>query len=241
MSTAELNAIFDKFLSDNNGKKIERVDPSAYAQCFDLAIYWMEYLGFPQTIFSGLLNAHEIFDKWSNPQFDRIPNTGPFVPQKGDICIWSGGLNGGVGHVAIATGEGDVNHFKSLDQNWVLGSPSVVVDHNYGYFLGVQRYKVTNSPQPTMQDRRPYWFDLLNSVIWNKPKEQITDDMVNQFVRDYPSQKYRSGLWDQLCNVAGFTGDTNQVSVAMIVTKLKGQGFDKAGFIQKIIDFMKSL
>lgn len=57
MTTNELISKFDKFLSDNNGKYIERVDSNALNQCFDLAIYWCENLGYPKSIYSGLLSA----------------------------------------------------------------------------------------------------------------------------------------------------------------------------------------
>ena len=120
MTQQELNSIFDKALAENLGKYVERVDPNAYAQCFDWAIYWCEYLGFPKTIFSGLYGAHEIYDKWSHPSFEKIPNSTTFVPQKGDICVWSGSLNGGIGHVAVATGKGDTTYFESADQNWLV-------------------------------------------------------------------------------------------------------------------------
>lgn len=66
--------------------------------------------------------------------------------------------------------------------------------------------------QPTM-DRRPYWFDLMNKVIWNKPHEEITDQMVQDWIKDYPTQRNRSGLWDKLAIKAGYKGDTNVLSV----------------------------
>lgn len=230
MTTNELNSIFDKALSENLGKHVERVDPNAYAQCFDWAIYWCEYLGFPKTIFSGLYGAHEIYDKWSNPQFEKIPNSATFVPQKGDICVWSGSLNGGIGHVSVATGKGDTTYFESSDQNWVVGNPVTLVKHSYNYFLGVQRLKVTQS---TM-DRRPYWFDLINKVVWNKPYEQVTDSEVNKFVSEYPSQRARSGKWDQLCLKAGLTGDSNAVAVDQLAAKLQGNSFDKTAFLEGV-------
>ena len=48
--------------------------------------------------------------------FERINNYPEFVPQKGDIAVWTGGT---YGHVAICLGVGDVNTFKTIDQNWI--------------------------------------------------------------------------------------------------------------------------
>jgi CHAP domain-containing protein len=152
MTLTELQTLSDKFINDNNGKFIERVDPSALNQCFDLAIYWCEYLGLPKSVFSGLGLAHQIYDGWSNPQFAKIANSADFVPQKGDIVVFSGSLNGGVGHVSIATGKGDTNSFESFDQNWKAGSPATLVTHNYNFVLGVQRFNTTNSPIEPMNN-----------------------------------------------------------------------------------------
>lgn len=66
-------------------------------------------------------------------QFIRINNTPKFVPQKGDICIWNNGI---FGHVAICYGEGNVNTFKTIDQNW---TPLKLTDvwHNYLYMAPI--------------------------------------------------------------------------------------------------------
>ena len=45
----------------------------------------------------------------------RINNYPAFVPQKGDIAVWTGGE---AGHVAICLGEGDTSKFKTIDQNF---------------------------------------------------------------------------------------------------------------------------
>lgn len=71
----------------------------------------------------------------------------------------------------------------------------------------------TNSQPPMNNDKRPYYFDLMNKVIWNKPHEQLTEEDINKFTREYPSQLSRSGKWDQLCMKAGIQGDTNEVSI----------------------------
>lgn len=59
----------------------------------------------------NILNNQYVMDN-----FTRIDNYLEFVPQKGDIAVWTGGE---YGHVAICLGVGDINSFVTLDQNWV--------------------------------------------------------------------------------------------------------------------------
>lgn len=229
MTTQEVNATFDKFFADNNGKKIERVDPNAYAQCFDLAIYWCEYLGLPKNIFAGLYGANEIYNNWSNPQFEKIKNTATFVPIKGDIVVWSGSLNGGIGHVAVATGQGTVNSFQSFDQNWVVGSPSVLVMHDYNHVLGVQRLKVTGvspTPQPPMDNvyRKAGFFDKWwhayygTSVDTDKVTEAQAADRRMQSIRE----RDRAGNYDKVVQyLFGTNIDSNAVSATTAINKIK--------------------
>ena len=233
MTSQELNSTFDRFFSENNGKFVERVDPGSLNQCFDLAIYWCEYLGFPKTIFSGLINASQIYTQWTHTQFDKIPNTPEFVPQKGDICVFLGIP----GHVSVATGKGDLNTFESFDQNFPTGSASHLVTHNYNNLLGVQRLKVT---QNTM-DRRPYWFDLINRVVWNKPHEQIKDSEVELFTKEYPNQKAGNGNWSQLCNLV-YQGnvDSNKITVDQLWSEIH-KNCNKEELKKKVISFVQSL
>lgn len=74
--------------------------------------------------------------------FNRIENTPKFVPQKGDIVVWSGEISksNDCGHVAIATGDGTTSWFKSYDQNW--GEKAArEVKHRYKAVYGVLRPK----------------------------------------------------------------------------------------------------
>ena len=233
MTSQELITTFDRFFSENNGKFVERVDSNALNQCFDLAIYWCEYLGFPKSIFSGLINASQIYTQWTHTQFDKIPNTPEFVPQKGDICVFSGTP----GHVSVATGKGDLNTFESFDQNFPTGSASHLMTHNYNNLLGVQRLKVT---QNTM-DRRPYWFDLINRVVWNKPHEQIKDSEVELFTKEYPNQKAGNGKWSQLCNLV-YQGnvDSNKITVEQLWSEIH-KNCNKDELKKKVISFVQSL
>lgn len=222
MTTQELNTIFDKFLKDNNGRFVERVDSTSLNQCFDLAIYFCEYLGFPKTIYSGLLNAYQIYSQWSNPSFIRIENDDTFVPIKGDIVVWSGSKpgTGGAGHVAVCTGVGDINVFQAFSQNDPTGSPSILKTYDYSYVLGVQRLKVTDTPP--MNDniiRKASSFDKLvkyyhsigalqtddaDKVSYELMKEKF-DYERNEKIRLTP----KAVNWDKACNKYKINSDTS--------------------------------
>ena len=68
-------------------------------------------------------------NKYVMDNMERIDNYPEFVPQKGDIAVWTGSQ---YGHVAICLGDGDINAFKTIDQNW---KPQQLTEevHNYTY------------------------------------------------------------------------------------------------------------
>ena len=95
-------------------------------------------------------NAADYFNKYDNnatfkENFTKIKNTPTFVPQKGDIAVWTESHDG-LGHVAIATGEGDTSYFYSYDQNWT-DRKMKKERHNYSFggFAGVLRPKSQDS------------------------------------------------------------------------------------------------
>lgn len=160
MTKSELEAKFDTFLSDNNGKFIKSLPNSLNPQCFDLTVAWTNLLGIPHVAGNPspfpYANAYQIytdFGAFQSQYFDRIPNTPDYVPLKGDILSWDGKLNGGIGHTAVALGKGDTKTFQSFDENWSIGSPAKIITHDYNYLLGCLRLKVTQpstQPQPPM-------------------------------------------------------------------------------------------
>lgn len=216
--------IFDDFLSENNNKFVEIVDPDSPFQCFDLVVAWCDELLIPRVL--GFYFAYQIFTDFSdNVQglyFDRIVNTPDAIPQRGDIVVWDKNYNGTAGHTGIATGKGDLDTFECFEQNDPTGSNSHLTVYEYNWVLGWLRPKVLQIPDTTM-DRRPYWFDLINSVTFKLPHEKVTDQMVNDFVRNYPSQLKRSGLWDKV--VIAYLGqvDTNQITVDQLVNAIQSQ------------------
>jgi len=105
---------FEEFLKDVKSKNGVDVDGALGKQCLDLSNYFLSFMVGAHNV--GARCAKEvIFNDNIYNYCDRIDNYPEFVPQKGDIAVWTGG---DFGHIAICLGEGDVNGFKTLDQNW---------------------------------------------------------------------------------------------------------------------------
>lgn len=121
---------FSEFI--NYVKSVGGVDTDGYysKQCMDLYNYYCNNV-------LGLQNVGANYAKniLNNPNImnhvDRINNYPEFVPQKGDIAVWTGSQ---YGHVAICYGEGDRNVFKTIDQNWDYDKRLLSDEwHNYDY------------------------------------------------------------------------------------------------------------
>lgn len=171
---------FEEFFNKYNGKFVDRYDLSAKYQCVDLFLAYIdEVLGLGSMIPLGIASAYQIWKlNKLEPYFDFIANTPDAIPQKGDIVIW-GSSYGPAGHVAIATGEGNLNWFKAFSQNDPLGTNSHVVVYSYNHVLGWLRRKgITNSETNDMQDVLNKYFNQVVNVDYviqflNDRKEEI--------------------------------------------------------------------
>lgn len=123
----------DGFIKKYNGKGVD-FDGNKKYWCVDLyRQYCKEVL---QLLQSPLVTgAADIWNSYRKASFDRISNTPKGVPSKGSVMVWSKKTGGGYGHVAIFI-EGNVNSFRSFDQNWPTGSLCHVQNHYYKNILG---------------------------------------------------------------------------------------------------------
>lgn len=132
---------FQEFLEKWNGKYVD-YDGAYGGQCVDLARqYIWEVLNFPASSIKPVVGAKDMYEKYDSlvdkNYFDRIPNTPTGLPVEGDIILWG---NSTYGHVAIYV-EGDVNKFRSFDQNYPTGTPCHIQEHTYKNVLGWLRAK----------------------------------------------------------------------------------------------------
>lgn len=133
----------DQFFDEYLNKTVGYPTGSYVGECLSLAKWFIKEVYGINPPPSGCGGARCYWTIFPNPlgdTFEKIPNTREFVPQRGDIIVWDENTGGGYGHIAICTGEGDLNYFVSLDQNWG-GRHAHYVRHGYEHVYGVLRAK----------------------------------------------------------------------------------------------------
>ena len=143
---------FNEFKNEVMGKSLDYDGVAGY-QCVDLAKLYLDWMFGIKPGAWG--NAKDYWNALNRPgmsdYFYRVPNTPDLVVQRGDLVIW-GAMNGNpYGHIAIGLGEGDMNGFQSLDQNW--GTSYVrQIGHNFNGVLGVLRLKDPQEIEPRVEE-----------------------------------------------------------------------------------------
>lgn len=146
---------FNEFKNEVLGKSLDYDGVAGY-QCVDLAKVYLDWMFGIKPGAWG--NAKDYWNNLNRPGmsdfFYRVPNTADLVVERGDIVVWGAMPGNPYGHIAIGLGEGDLNGFQSLDQNW--GTSYVKqVGHNFNNVLGVLRLKdpsiLDYIPTPTKQ------------------------------------------------------------------------------------------
>jgi hypothetical protein len=134
-----------EFVDKYKGKFVEVAgSPGALNQCVDLVnAYIRDVLGL-QII--EHTNAKDFITK-AGAKYDAFLNTPTAIPLAGDVIIWNKNVGGGAGHIGIFL-EGDINSFKSFDQNWGNNKFSEIEEHGYKNVVGWLRAKPNIIPQP---------------------------------------------------------------------------------------------
>lgn len=139
---------FQEFKDNVIGKSLDYDGLYGY-QCVDLVKVYLDWcFGIKPGAWG---NAKDYWNNLNRPgmaeHFYRVQNTPDLIVQKGDIVVWGAMPGNPYGHIAIGLGEGDVNGFQSLDQNW--GTSYVKqVGHNFNNVLGVLRLKNPQEIEP---------------------------------------------------------------------------------------------
>lgn len=146
---------FNEFLS--KVKSTGGVDTDGYygQQCMDLYNYYCNNVLGVQNVGAdcakNILNNPNIMNN-----VKRINNYPEFVPQKGDIAVWTGTR---YGHVAICLGEGDRQAFKTIDQNWAYDKRLLTEEwHNYDYLgpiVFLRPYNQENIVEKKIEEVKP--------------------------------------------------------------------------------------
>ena len=103
-------------------------NPNAVYMCVDLAndyivkvwelrpIVGTDAKDFPERLATGM---------------EFIKNTVDYLPEAGEIAVWSGKVGGGAGHIAVVLKKGLQTIFRSLDQNW--SKPLFITEEKHSY------------------------------------------------------------------------------------------------------------
>lgn len=183
------------------GKQVEyhSFGSGALNQCVDLINqYITEVLGLTHIIGT---NAKDFKDRYKAEDFEWISNSPLGVPQKGDIVVWNGRVGGGAGHVGIFL-DGDVNSFRSLDQNWSQTERVTLETHNYNNVSGWLRPKKQPDDQQAIIDRLRkerddnwnLYQETLNQVTGLKEEKKQLEDFRKQLARKLATDDQPSAI-----------------------------------------------
>jgi len=187
----------DTFITKYNGKKVEYHSYSSGAlyQCTDLANqYIVEVLNLTPIIGT---NAQDFPTKRGN-EFNWIINTPDALPTKGALMIFKS--TDGVGHISIFV-EGNLNLFRSFDQNYPTGSPCKIVQHNYRNVLGwltpiMPEKTYTQAEWQTERDERNKNWELYQATLTkiSELEKNIADRAKATEEKDRQDQDYFDSL-----------------------------------------------
>jgi len=103
-------------------------NPNAVFQCVDLANdYIVKVWGLKAIIGTDAKD----FPERLTPGMEFIKNTVDYLPEAGEVAVWSGKVGGGAGHISVVLKKGLQTTFQSLDQNW--SKPLFITDEKHSY------------------------------------------------------------------------------------------------------------
>ena len=218
---------FNEFI--NHVKNIGGVDTDGYygKQCMDLYNYYCKHV-LELNGNTGASRAKLILNNnYVMENVERINNYPEFVPHKGDIAVWTGGE---YGHVAVCLGEGDVNSFKTLDQNW-KAQQLTEEWHDYLYLAPIVFLRPKNQK------------NIIENVAYNV---KVTADVLN--VRtgaglNYPNKKFTEltkNAQDQIVNLVNYPANGYVKGMECTILETQGNwGITPSGWI--CLDYTKRI
>jgi hypothetical protein len=184
----------NEFVAKWNGKYCEVAGSSdALNQCVDICNqYLRDVLGQPIIEWT---NAIDFPSKASN-KFTYIANSEFNIPSEGDLVIWKPSP----GHIAIFI-EGNVDTFRSFDENFPTGSPCHIQNHNYTNVLGWLHFTGDNPSEV----------------------EQLKQQLANEIKAKNETYQELTEWKDRFTRVCEALGDTIDIDVVLVdIEKLKG-------------------
>ena len=103
-------------------------NPRALFQCTDLA---NDYI-LKVWRLTGIIGTNaKDFPERLSLGMEFIKNTAGYLPEAGELAVWSGRVGGGAGHISVVLKKGLQTSFQSLDQNW--SKPLFITQEKHSY------------------------------------------------------------------------------------------------------------
>jgi len=163
----------DDFIAKYNGKSID-YDSAYGTQCTDICKLWESENGWP-IIRGNALDQPNNIDK----NFYEYISINKEKPKAGNLVIWGAGI-GKYGHIAIFIGDGG-SYFKSFDQNFPLGSPAHIQQHNWNNVIGFitpRGAKMKEFIKFPTSDKVYGWVESGTDVDWSKLKTPYSNEWI---------------------------------------------------------------
>jgi len=144
------------------GKYVEVAGSSnALNQCVDLAnLYIRDVLGLPIIEWTNAVD----FPSKAGDKYEYILNTPTNIPKEGDIIVWKPSP----GHIAVFI-EGNVDTFRSFDQNFPIGSPCHIQNHTYLNVIGWLQSKISSTTEGSVAVENKVFENLVRKgTIYDK-------------------------------------------------------------------------
>jgi len=103
-------------------------NPNAVFQCTDLANFYIDKVWGLKAIIGT--DAKD-FPERLTPGMEFIKNTVDYLPEAGEVAVWSGKVGGSAGHISVVLEKGLQATFQSLDQNW--SKPLFITEEKHSY------------------------------------------------------------------------------------------------------------
>jgi len=71
------------------------------------------------------------FPERLTPGMEYVINTVDYLPEAGEVAVWSAKVGGGAGHISVVLKKGLQTTFQSLDQNW--SKPLFITEEKHSY------------------------------------------------------------------------------------------------------------
>jgi len=103
-------------------------NPRAVFQCVDsVNFYIVKVWGFKAIIGTDAKD----FPERLAPGMEFIKNAVDYLPEAGEVAVWSAKVGGGAGHISVVLKKGLQTTFQSLDQNW--SKPLFITEEKHSY------------------------------------------------------------------------------------------------------------